>query len=265
MPSQIKAVIDTSVLVRILASPYYLRNALLQSWQSQVLTPIACSKTLTEFANTLPRVIRRRRIVPTSEIEERTDAYPTWCQIVADPATNLWPNQCRDEDDQVFLDLAVAAAADLIISDDPDIRNIPPPHPVPIIGRGRGETIARELADLRRIQQHPARGELEQTASRDKRESALPQAHPGSEPRASALRNEPEHPAIPYPATRCTSPLRPEAITSQPRPLSPAQRATEAQSRRLKVSLLLTAALPAPSTPRQQHRAGLPTTAARPA
>lgn len=101
MPSQIKAVIDTSVLVGILASPYYLQNALLQSWQSQALTPIVCSKTLTEFANTLPRVIRRRRIVPLSEIEERTDAYLTWCQIVADPAANLWPNQRRDEDDQI--------------------------------------------------------------------------------------------------------------------------------------------------------------------
>ena len=143
MLTQLKAVIDTSVLAGILTSPYYLENDLLQCWQLPALMPIACPKTIDEFVDTIQRVMRRRGIVPLSEIDQRIHAYLGWCQIVADPAANQWPSQCRDEDDQVFLDLAVAETAHLIIADDPDIRNIPPPHPVPIVGRGKAEAIAR--------------------------------------------------------------------------------------------------------------------------
>lgn len=143
MQIPIKAVIDTSVLIGILTSPYYQEDDLLQCWQIMALTPIACHKTINELVDTLPRVMHRRCIRPPSETEQRIDAYLGWCQMVADPAANLWPGRCRDEDDQVFLDLAVAETAHLIIADDPDIRNIPPPHPVPIVGRGKAEAIAR--------------------------------------------------------------------------------------------------------------------------
>ena len=145
MPSHPKVVIDTSTLVRILTSPFYQRNDLLQAWQMQALLPIACPATNAELMDTIPRVMRRRRLAPLSETEQRINAYLGWCHMAADPAANLWPSQCRDESDQVFLDLAVAENAGLIIADDPDILSIGTPHPVRIVSSGEAESTARRL------------------------------------------------------------------------------------------------------------------------
>ena len=150
MPTQPKVVIETSALAGTLTSPYYQENDLVQCWQASALTPVACHKTIDELARTIRRVMQQRRLAPLSEIDHRIHAYLGWCQIVADPTANLWPSQCRDEDDQVFLDLAIAAKADLIVATDPDILCIPKPHPVPIVSKGEGETIARRLTHMQR-------------------------------------------------------------------------------------------------------------------
>ena len=61
-----------------------------------------------------------------------TAEYLAWCEIVTEAVPPSVP-YCRDPDDLPFLQLALAGAADFLVTGDRDLLALAPECPVPIV------------------------------------------------------------------------------------------------------------------------------------
>lgn len=124
-----RIVFDTNVVLSALV--FGRRLAWLRaSWACGDVTPIVCRETTAE----LLRVLAYPKFKLTaSEREVLLGDYLPFAEVVQlpDPAPAL-PVACRDRDDVVFIQLAVVARADLLVSGDADLTTLREVAPVSI-------------------------------------------------------------------------------------------------------------------------------------
>ena len=122
-----RAVFDTNVVLSALVFGrrlFWLR----QAWASAAVTPIICRETVSELLrvltypkfrlNAAEREALLAEYLPVGEIAHLPDVLPEL------------PLACRDRDDTVFLHLAIASGADLLISGDKDLTVLAAAYPV---------------------------------------------------------------------------------------------------------------------------------------
>ena len=124
-----RLVLDTNVLLSALVfhagSLAWLRHA----WHSGTVRPLASRDTTTE----LVRVLRYPKFRLTrDEREELLDDYLPWCETIPVPGSIQVPD-CRDPFDRPFLELALAARADALLTGDKDLLVLSEVFPVPIL------------------------------------------------------------------------------------------------------------------------------------
>ena len=124
-----RLVLDTNVLLSALlfhaGSLSWLRHA----WQSDAIRPLASRDTTAELIRVLcyPKFRLTR-----DEREDLLGDYLPWCESVSVP-TSLDVPGCRDPFDRPFLELALAAGADALLTGDKDLLVLGEVFPVPIL------------------------------------------------------------------------------------------------------------------------------------
>ena len=113
----IRAVLDTNVLVSALLFEKGRLSWLLSCWQQRQITPVLAEPTARELLRVL--AYPKFRLQPVDHERLLEDLMP-WCEnwMSAIPSS---PYRVRDPHDQVFLDLALAAATPVLVSGDADL------------------------------------------------------------------------------------------------------------------------------------------------
>jgi putative PIN family toxin of toxin-antitoxin system len=117
----VRVVFDTNVVVSALVFGGRLRW-LRHAWASGTVTPIVCRETVTELLRVLTYPKFR-----LDQLERETllaDYLPFAETTVLPGALPELPLPCRDRDDVVFLHLAIASRADLLVSGDADLTDL---------------------------------------------------------------------------------------------------------------------------------------------
>ena len=111
-----RAVLDTSVLVSALISPGGPSAALVLELRAGAFELVACPTLLAELRDVLRRE-KFRRYVTEAEAGAYVDLIRHGATILDDPAPSARPLSA-DPDDEYLVDLARAAAADVLVSGD---------------------------------------------------------------------------------------------------------------------------------------------------
>ena len=128
----LRIVHDTSVLVSALAFPSRSLSWLPLAWENRTVTPLASGSTLAE----LDRALRYPRLhLSGYRIVALLDYYLTFCQTMAVSQPPVIP-ACRDPEDSKFLELALSAQADALVTGDHDLLIIADEFAIPIITPG---------------------------------------------------------------------------------------------------------------------------------
>lgn len=109
--------LDTNVLVSALLFEHGRLSWLRHSWQQGQITPVLAQPTARELLRVL--AYPKFRLQPADRERLLEDLLP-WCEswAAAIPASR---HRVRDPHDQVFLDLALAAATPVLVSGDADL------------------------------------------------------------------------------------------------------------------------------------------------
>lgn len=115
--SKARVVLDTNVLVSALLFEGGRLAWLRRSWQNTAIKPVLAGPTTRELLRVL--TYSKFRLSPSDRDRVLEDLLP-WCESWTDaiPACGL---SVRDPSDQVFLDLAIACAAPVLVSGDADL------------------------------------------------------------------------------------------------------------------------------------------------
>jgi len=112
-------VLDTNVLVSALLFRSGRLSWLRQAWQTMALRPVMAKPTTEE----LLRVLAYPKFRLTSaEVEALLEELLPWVEVFAAPIPSVvkrWT--VRDPKDQIFLDLALGAGVDLLLTGDADL------------------------------------------------------------------------------------------------------------------------------------------------
>ena len=111
-------IFDTNVLLDLFVFNDFRAIHLKQALLDQKIDAVASSKTLEEFADVISRPLF------ALEIDKQKAIFQLWknfARILEDHNLVKAPWQCRDQDDQIFLDLAFTAKPCLLISKDNEI------------------------------------------------------------------------------------------------------------------------------------------------
>ena len=124
-----RIVLDTNVLLSALlfhaGSLSWLRHA----WRTQTIRPLASRDTTEE----LIRVLSYPKFRLTADArEDLLGDYLPWCETVKAPKRTKVPH-CRDPFDRPFLELALAAKADALVTGDKDLLALAGAFAVPIL------------------------------------------------------------------------------------------------------------------------------------
>ena len=127
--SSLRVVLDTNVLLSALlfhaGALFWLRNA----WQTGDIHPLSSRETMAE----LIRVLSYPKFDLTGEEQEDLLAdYLPWCETVVVSKPPAIP-RCRDTFDRPFLELALVAQADALITGDNYLLDLAQVFPVPIL------------------------------------------------------------------------------------------------------------------------------------
>ena len=114
-----RAVLDTNVLVSALLFRSGRLSWLRQAWQTMALRPVMAKPTTEE----LLRVLAYPKFSLTSaEVKALLEELLPWVEVFAAPIPSVvkrWT--VRDPKDQIFLDLALGAGVDLLVTGDADL------------------------------------------------------------------------------------------------------------------------------------------------
>ena len=116
-----RVVLDTNVLISALLFRQCRLAPLRAAWQGGRLVPIICKQTGQELLRVLGYA--KFKLDP-SQIEEILSLYLPYAQshtIISPARQSISLPQCRDIHDQIFVDLASSAQADLLVSGDSDL------------------------------------------------------------------------------------------------------------------------------------------------
>ena len=124
-----RIVLDTNVLLSTLLFHAGALSWLRLAWQSEAIHPLASHDTTTE----LIRVLSYPKFKLTSdEREDLLGDYLPWCETVTVSNKIKLPD-CRDPFDRPFLELALTAKADALITGDKDLLVLSHLFAVPIL------------------------------------------------------------------------------------------------------------------------------------
>ncbi|MDA0740118.1 MAG: putative toxin-antitoxin system toxin component, PIN family [Nitrospirae bacterium] len=124
-----RLVLDTNVLLSALLFHAGSLSWLRPAWQSETILPLASHDTVAE----LIRVLTYPKFKLTDdEREDLLADYLPWCEIVTVSKSAEIPD-CRDPFDKPFLELALMAKADALITGDKDLLVLAEKFPVPIL------------------------------------------------------------------------------------------------------------------------------------
>ena len=124
-----RLVLDTNTLVSALLFHTGTLAWLRRAWQSDAIIPLASRDTTAE----LIRVLQYPKFRLTqAEREDLLGDYLPWCETVRVPIAIEVP-ECRDPFDRSFLELALAARADALLTGDKDLLVVAEVFQVPIL------------------------------------------------------------------------------------------------------------------------------------
>ncbi len=127
--SRPRLVLDTNVLLSALLFHAGSLSWLRLAWQSEAILPLASHDTTVE----LIRVLSYPKFKLTGdEREDLLADYLPWCETVTVPNPTEVPD-CRDPFDRPFLELALTAKADALITGDKDLLELANSFTVPIL------------------------------------------------------------------------------------------------------------------------------------
>ncbi len=124
-----RLVLDTNVVLSALLFHAGAVSWLRAAWQSETVLPLASRTTIAEFIRVLSYPKFR---LTADEREDLLADYLPWCEtvIVANP---IEVPDCRDPFDRPFLELALTARADALITGDKDLLILAETFSVPIL------------------------------------------------------------------------------------------------------------------------------------
>ena len=114
-----RAVLDTNVLVSALMFRSGRLSWLRQAWQTMALRPVMAKPTTEELLRVLAYPKFR---LSAADVEALLEELLPWVEVFAAPIPSVvkrWT--VRDPKDQIFLDLALAAGVDLLVTGDADL------------------------------------------------------------------------------------------------------------------------------------------------
>ena len=113
-----RVVFDTNTVVSALLFPTGNLAWLRQSWHGRTVIPLANKATMQE----LYRVLSYPKFtLAAADCEELLSDYLPFAELVTTPARPPALPQCRDPDDQKFIELAFSAQADMLVTGDKDL------------------------------------------------------------------------------------------------------------------------------------------------
>ena len=125
-----RVVLDTNTLV----SALFFRNGRLSwlrlAWQRRDLVPLVCNRTVSELLHVLSYPKFR---LGEPEIRDLLGDFLPFAETLSGIQASTDSPRCRDEDDQMFMDLALAAAADALVTGDSDLLVLAGTWAIPII------------------------------------------------------------------------------------------------------------------------------------
>lgn len=116
-------VLDTNVVLAALVRPGGTCGKLRLAWQAQRLEPLGSSETIAELVRVL--AYPKFRLTP-EEQHDLLSEYLPWVEAVRIPVPAPATPECRDPFDVPFLQLAVAANADALVTGDTDLHALAP-------------------------------------------------------------------------------------------------------------------------------------------
>ncbi|MGA9422104.1 MAG: putative toxin-antitoxin system toxin component, PIN family [Rhodanobacteraceae bacterium] len=127
-------VLNTNVVLSALVRPGGVSGRLRLAWQAGLFVPLVDAVTAAE----LIRVLAYPKFhLATHEQRELLSDYLPWAEIVRVPEPPPRTPHCRDPHDVPFLQLALAAKADALITGDSDLLTLAPLRRVKIITPAR--------------------------------------------------------------------------------------------------------------------------------
>ena len=117
-----RIVIDTNVLLPVLEYRGPETNWLAKLWMTRQVTPLVNRETIFELRGKLvERNLSLKLQKARAFADSRIRKYEPWCEPVA-LETNPSNPQCSDPRDQMFIDLAIAGNAEILVARDRAIR-----------------------------------------------------------------------------------------------------------------------------------------------
>ena len=128
----LRIVHDTSVLVSAPAFPARSLSWLPLAWENQTVTPLSSESTFAELDKTL----RYQKLnLSGHRILSLLEYYSGFCETISVSEAPATP-ACRDPKDRKFLELALLAQADVLVTGDDDLLTIADEFAIPIITPG---------------------------------------------------------------------------------------------------------------------------------
>ncbi|MCC7015597.1 MAG: putative toxin-antitoxin system toxin component, PIN family [Rhodospirillales bacterium] len=127
--TQPRVVLDTNVLLSALLFHAGSLAWLRQAWRTQAIRPLASRDTTAELIRVLTYPKFR---LTADEREDLLGDYLPWCETVRVPKRIKVP-RCRDPFDRPFLELALTAKADALLTGDKDLLALAGTFAVPIL------------------------------------------------------------------------------------------------------------------------------------
>ncbi len=124
-----RIVLDTNVLLSALLFHAGSLSWLRAAWQSEAIYPLASRDATAELIRVLTYPKFR---LTDDEREDLLADYLPWCETVTISNPPEVPD-CRDPFDRPFLELALAAHADALVSGDGDLLALAPTFSIPIL------------------------------------------------------------------------------------------------------------------------------------
>jgi len=116
-----RVVLDTNAVLSALLFVHGRMAPLRVAWQSGELTPLMCAQSVEE----LLRVLAYPKFKLTAEEREELLAdYLPYGEVVATWQSSPAVPRCRDEKDQIFLDLAAVGGARWLVTGDQDLLSL---------------------------------------------------------------------------------------------------------------------------------------------
>lgn len=114
-------VLDTNVVLSALIRPGGTTGRLRLAWQSRLFVPLVSRATASELIRVLG--YPKFKLAPHEQHDLLADYLP-WTEVVRMPAKRPRTPACRDPDDLPFLQLALVAKADALVSGDADLLDL---------------------------------------------------------------------------------------------------------------------------------------------